>query len=227
MWQLLTFLSIELGGPKGIEIKEKKIDPRTKAIIDRVLIPYPIASASYAFFKAMTVQNVSTVAKYIGLTSGGKDMNTSSPDPEIEKTLKKLQAKQTAGGSTASTKASSTPTQTSETPVPKTPAEREKITPSSTSDRPLPKAMPDYLMLAGSGPWAAFKQAYSQTWKPLKYSPPRGSLAVHGMVSLESPKGRVYIDVFAWYHPKTEEFHWPSLVMNLKSITPHNQKPRR
>lgn len=173
----------------------------------------------------MTIQNVSSVAKYIGLSSSGKDINTSNPDPEIEKTLKKLQAKQTAGGNTASTKAASlNPTQATATPAPKSPENRDKLTPSNQQPA---KPIPDFLLTASSGPWAAFKQAYSQTWKPLKYAPPRGSLAVHGMVALVSPKGTVYIDVFAWYHPKTDEFHTDSIVMNLKSITPFDQKPRR
>lgn len=201
--------------------------------MDRVLMPYPIANATYAFVKATTIQNVSSVAKYMGLSSGGKDINTSNPDPEIEKTLKKLQPRQTAGGNTASAKAASTtstPTQTtSETPPPKSSENREKIAPSTnvSNQTPSTKIFSDFLALAGPGPWAAFKTAYLQTWKPLKYTPPRGSLAVHGMVALESPKGRVYIDVFAWYHPKTDQFHADSLVMQLKSITPFNQKPRR
>ncbi|CAN8101526.1 unnamed protein product [Discula destructiva] len=236
---------LELGADGGIEIKTKKIDPRTKALIDRVLMPYPIASATYAFFKAMTVQNVSSVAKYFGLSPAGREINTSNPDPEIEKTLKKLQARQTAGGNTASgsptsTSGRSTPSPASEPATSDTPEApppkntnpnftgRSDASQPNAAERPLARSIPYYSTLAGSsGPWAAFKETYKRTWKPLKSLPPRGSLAVHGLVALESPKGRVYIDVFAWYHPKTDQFHSESLTMNLRSITPFNQKPRR
>lgn len=217
-------------------------------MIDKIIAPYPIAAASLAFFKAMTVQSASTVAKYFGISSG--DINTSNPDPEIEKTIKKLQAKQTAGGNTASgspnqasssTTASTTSaapesgaTQTPGTPSPKataraqTPDYRRTAASSDAADRPLAKNIPYYPITEGSGAaWSAFKETYRRKWRPLRVLPPRGSLAIHGIVALESPKGRLYIDVFAWYHPKTRTFHNDSMTMNLRGITPFNQRPRR
>lgn len=222
-----------MGGENGLEIKTKKVDPRIKVMIDRVLMPYPLASASYAFFKAMVQQNVSTVAKYLGYPSGGKDINTSNPNPEdIEKTLKKFRARQTAGGNTATNTSSdntsrpSTASESGDTPAPK--AGTNKYANYNAKDRPIAKEnIPYHATLAASGPWAAFKETYKRTWKPLRSLPPRGSLAVHGMVRLDSPKGQVFIDVFAWYHPKTDDFHDNSLTMNLRAITPFNQKPRR
>lgn len=204
-------------------------------------MPYPIASASLAFFKAMAVQNVSTVAKYFGLS---QEISTSNPDPEIQKAIKKLQARQTAGGDTSSASSStgasessssgpeSTEPRTAKSPAPKPSTatsqgsqNRQGI--ANTSHRPVGENIPYFVTLAGSGPWEAFKATYKRQWKPLRCLPPRGSLAVHGLVALESPKGRVYIDVFAWYHPKTDQFHMDSLLMNLRSITPFNQSPKR
>lgn len=218
-----------MGGENGLEIKTKEIDPRTKALIDRVLVPYPIASASYAFFKALVQQNASTVAKYFGYSQGGKDINTDNPDPDIEKTLKKLQARQTAGGNTASnnsTSSASAASDSGETPSPKTTT--SNYSNHTSEDRPIAKEdIPYHATLASSGPWAAFKETYKRTWKPLRCFPPRGSLAVHGMVRLDSPEGQVFIDVFAWYHPKTDQFHNESLTMSLRAITPRHQKPGR
>lgn len=208
-------------------------------------MPYPILSASYAFFKAMFHQNVSTVAQYFGYSTKGKNINTGSPDPEIERTIKKLQARQTAGGNTATstpnndTSTSPVASDSAGAPSPKADgkqfhAQERPMAKNDSSDRSMTKEnIPYHATLAqsssssGPGPWAAFKETYTRMWKPLRYFPPRGSLAVHGLVRLDSPKGQVFIDVWGWYHPKTDEFHQDSLTMRLRGITPYNQKPRR
>ncbi|KAF3764313.1 hypothetical protein M406DRAFT_330657 [Cryphonectria parasitica EP155] len=221
---------------EGLVVKTQTMDARTKALLDRVLMPYPVASASYAFAKAMVKQNVSKVAKYFGYQSGGNDINTSGPHPDIAKTLTKLGARQTADGSTAASSSSAASSATSasssesETSQSSNPTAVGKSESSKEAGRSLTKEnIPYYSELVGkgSGPWMAFIATYKQAWKPLRYYPPRGSVAVHGMVALDSPKGRVFIDVFAWYHPKTDSFHQDSVTMNLRSISPYNQRPRR
>lgn len=221
-----------MAGDHGLfAIKEKKVDSKSKAVIDRVLIPYPIMSASYAFIKAMTIQQVSTVASFIGLSAGAKSINTSNPEPEIEKTVKRLAARQTAGNSPPpSTTSDSTAGKPPETPPAKTAAGLNMHgvgAHPNAEDRPMAKHVPELLTMAGPGPWDEFKNTYKRKWRPVKCQPPRGSLAVHGIVSLDSPKGRVFIDVFAWYHPKLDTFHSESMTINLRSITPYNQKPLR
>lgn len=228
-------------GEEGLVVKTQKFDARTKALLDRILVPYPVASASYEFAKAMAKQNASKVAQYFGYSPGGKEINTSSPNPDIEKTIKKLEARQTAYGGTASSASSSTVASTTSAAEPTSGARTSSQQAAKTgatsdpdgkkdSDKPMVKdVIPYYTTLVdkGSGPWAAFREKYKRTWKPLRYYPPRGSLAVHGMVALDSPKGRVFIDVFAWYHPKEDKFHQDSLTMSLRSVSPHNQRPRR
>lgn len=218
---------------EGLVIKPKKVDSRTKALIDRILMPYPVAAASYAFAKAMVKQNVTKVANYFGYQQNGKDINTTGLNPELAKTFSQLSARQAADGSRAAgSSAAATSSRSASEPD-------TSLTPKSTADgkseppkdgRPLAKEnIPYYSELVGkaSGPWAAFRERYRRAWKPLRYYPPRGSLAVHGMVALDSPRGRIFIDVFAWYHPKTDQFHQDSLTMNLRSISPYNQHPRR
>lgn len=197
-----------------------------------------MATASYAFVKTFFKQSTSDVAKFFGYSSEGTEISTSSPDPEIAKTLKRLEARQTATGGAAAASSSAAPSTASRT---EPGASSQKSDPQasetrkSTIDREddrmalIKDAIPNYsdLVEKGKGPWAAFASQYKRMWKPLKYYPPRGCLAVHGMVSLDSPKGRVFIDVFAWYHPKTKEFHQDSVHMSLKAISPFNQKPRR
>lgn len=203
-------------------------------------MPYPILSASCAFFKAMFHENVSTVAQYFGYSTRGKNINTGNPDPEIEKTIKKLQARQTADGNTATgstnNDSSTSPavSDSGQTPSRKGDLAQERLTAKDNSpERPSMRKgdIAYHTSLAEnsstSGPWAAFKETYTRMWKPPRYYPPRGSLAVHGMVRLDSPKGQVFIDVWGWYHPKTDEFHEESLEMRLRGIMPYNQRPRR
>ncbi|KAK7733971.1 hypothetical protein SLS53_007965 [Cytospora paraplurivora] len=230
-----------------IAITTRKFDPRTKAVLDRILKPYPMASATYAFVKTFFKQSTSDVAKFFGYSSEGSMISTTDLDPEITKTLKRLEARQIATGGDAaspSSAAASTSSRTdhgvsSEQNADDRQSESRKseaVTkgaerPSGEDDRMaiIKDAIPNYsdLVEKGKGPWAAFASQYKRLWKPLKHYPPRGCLAVHGMVSLDSPKGRIFIDVFAWYHPKTKEFHQDSVHMSLKAISPYNQKPRR
>lgn len=227
-------------GEDGPVIKSKKIDARTKALLDRVIAPYPVASASYAFIKAMAKQNASEVAQYLGYSAGGKEINTSSPNTDIEKTIKKLEARQTAhGGTASSTSSSAVATSSSAAEPPSGSRTSQQTAKTGTTSAPggskdsdksrVKDAIPYHTTWVNeaSGPWAAFEETYKRTWKPLRYYPPRGSLAVHGMVALDSPKGRVFIDVFAWYHPKEDKFHEDSLTMSLRSVSPVSQRPRR
>lgn len=193
----------------------------------------------------MFQQNVSTVAQYFGYSTRGKHMHAGNSDSELEKTIKKLQARQTAGGNsttnTSNNDASTSPatSESGEAPSPRADGKHihtqdRPTAKDSSQNRPMSKEnIPYHAALAESnsssspGPWAAFKETYTRLWKPLRYLPPRGSLAVHGMVRLDSPKGQVFIDVWAWYHPKTDKFHEDSMTMRLRGITPYNQKPRR
>ncbi|PSR83400.1 hypothetical protein BD289DRAFT_282230 [Coniella lustricola] len=223
---------------EGLFLKEQNVDPRTQALIDRVLKPYPVANASYAFAKAMVKHNVNKVANFFGYQPGGNEINTSGLNPEVAKTLSKFASRQTADGNAAtgsSTSASepSAPSTDSEQPTAAKPEGLAKPDgvkgPGGPSGSLTKDNIPYYQSLVGkgSGPWMAFTDGYKRAWRPLKCHPPRGSIAVHGLIALESPKGRVYIDVFAWYHPKTDQFHQDSITMQLRSIAPHTQTPRR
>lgn len=232
---------------EAISIKTQKVDTRTKTLIDRVLKPYPLATSSYAFIKAFFKQSTSDVVKLFGY-SENNDISTSNPDPDIAKTLKQLEARQITDGGAATNSPSSAASTTSKTdpeasPSPKSdlPGSASSQTPATAKDldqssqeeqgkKPLLKeSIPGYTELANKsqGPWAAFSQQWRRTWRPLKYFPPRGCVAIHGMIALESPKGRIYIDVSAWYNPIKREFHQESMQLGLKAISPTHQTPRR
>lgn len=214
-------------------------------MIDRVLKPYPLATSSYAFAKAFFKQSTSDVVKLFGY-SENNDISTSNPDPDIAKTLKQLEARQITDGGAATNSASAAASTTSKA-VPEASSQKSTL-PDSTSaqtaatakepdqsgqdqgKKPLVKeSIPGYAELANKsqGPWAAFAQQWRRSWRPLRYYPPRGCVAIHGMVALESPKGRIYIDVSAWYNPIKKEFHQESMQLGLKAISPTHQSPRR
>lgn len=193
-----------------------------------------MVSGSYAFAKAMFKQNVDAVTKYLGYTPVNKEFTTATIDPELAKALKKLEARQAAHGGPGSSPSpdSRSPSSASESDSSSHSGDMRANTVGTGRDPSQPgskNVIPLYsaLLGEGSGPWQAFKESFYRAWKPLHCYPPRGSLAVHGIVTLDGPKGRLYIDVWAWYHPKTSEFHKDSLVMRLRSISPRRQLPLR
>ncbi|KKY39772.1 hypothetical protein UCDDA912_g00197 [Diaporthe ampelina] len=230
----------------AISIKTQKVDTRTKTLVDRVMKPYPLATSSYAFIKAFFKQSTSDVVKLFGY-SENNDISTSNPDPDIAKTLKQLEARQITEGGAATNSSSAATSATSKTDPEASTSHQSTLpdttpaqTPTTAKDpdqssqeqgkKPLVKeSIPGYTELANKSqePWAAFSQQWRRSWRPLKYFPPRGCVAIHGMVALESPKGRIYIDVSAWYNPIKKEFHQESMQLGLKAISPTHQSPRR
>lgn len=197
-------------------------------------MPYPLISGAYAFAKAVVKQHVDAVTNYLGYTPVNKPFTTATIDPELAKALKKIEARQAAHGGPGSSpgsesrSSSSLPTSNSQAPSGEvrantTGSSREHGKPLSKDQIPFDSA----LIGQGSGPWQAFKENFVRTWRPLRCYPPRGSLAVHGVVALDTKKGRMYIDVWAWYHPKAGEFHRDSMVLRLRSFSPFRQTPLR
>lgn len=70
-------------------------------------------------------------------------------------------------------------------------------------------------------------RAYTQEWRPLYTDPPRGSLAVTGIVQLETPKVFILLDVVAWYHPQSKTLDQGSMLVRLRRIKEKQQAPLR
>lgn len=219
---------------EGIELKTRTLDARTKAFIDRIIMPYPMISGAYAFAMAVIKQNVDAVTNYLGYTPVNKPFTKATIDPELAKALKQVEARQAAHGgpgSSPSPESRSSPSpSTSDSPTHSGDMRANTADSSRDQGKPVNKdEIPLYstLLGKGSGPWQAFKENFARTWKPLHCYPPRGSLAVHGVVALDTTKGRIFIDVWAWYHPKACEFHRDSMVMRVRSFRPYQQVPLR
>lgn len=197
-------------------------------------MPSPMIHASYAFAQALVKQNVDAVTKFFGYTPEHKQITAARIDPDMSKLVKSADSHRTAH---AGSDSSSSPERRSEPPTsdsdtsPHSSAMKANTAGSSRDpSKPVDKnVIPFYSTIHNetSGPWQAFRQTFAKTYKPLECYPPRGSLGLHGMISLDGPRGRVYIDVSAFYHPQTSEFHKESLVMRIRTITPSTQRPLR
>jgi hypothetical protein len=76
-------------------------------------------------------------------------------------------------------------------------------------------------------PWDEFKKRFAQTWKPIVHWPPRGCVAVSGLVELEGQRGLIVIDVMAFYDPKTKKYDRKSMIMKVRRMQAKQQHPRR
>lgn len=221
----------------SIELKTRPLDARTKALIDRMLVPYPMMSGAAAFAKAFFQEHVNAISNYFGYnTSGNK------PSITIETQLK---AKKMMDAHRAALNASrpspSSESRPSESPSPsaseldRPPPRSGHATPNTAASgreasKPSDKDAGSFsspLPATIAGPWQAFKDNFLRAWQPLRFHPPRGCILVQGIVCLDTPKGRAHIDVKAWYHPKARKFHYPSMFLHMRAFTPLEQSPLR
>jgi hypothetical protein len=71
----------------------------------------------------------------------------------------------------------------------------------------------------------AFKQKFSQTWRPAPCYPPRGSIIVSGLIELDSPKAWLVMDVKAAWDPKTKEYDARSMQVVMRRFQMKKQAP--
>lgn len=71
----------------------------------------------------------------------------------------------------------------------------------------------------------AFKQKFTQTWRPAPNYPPRGSVLVSGLVELDSPNAWLVFDVKAAWDPKTKTYDATSMQLKLKRMQLKKQGP--
>lgn len=74
-------------------------------------------------------------------------------------------------------------------------------------------------------PMMAFRAKLSQTWKPVKNYPPRGSILVSGFVEVDAPKAWLVFDVKAAWDPKEKDFDARSMHVKLRRFQLKKQGP--
>lgn len=64
----------------------------------------------------------------------------------------------------------------------------------------------------------AFWEQYKRGYSPVKAYPPRGCVAVTGMVVVDTPKAWLHIDVIGYWDPKEGAYDRDSMLMGLRQV---------
>ncbi|KAK5651636.1 hypothetical protein OQA88_11811 [Cercophora sp. LCS_1] len=208
----------------------KKVDTQTARLMERVFWPQPVAMTFWALGVAEVKSRTVQIARYLGFEvgAGGAQPNPGSPVPPLP-TTHNTQIQKAVD--TLRQQATKRPDQVSD---PSNMAMAPKP-PSATSNAPAEGQEPAKRFWAvdkvragmSESPWESFKKTLGKTWTPIKSVPPRGSIAVSGLVEIESSKAWVVIDVFAWYDPKAKAFDMNSTMMRLRRVQFKLQAPMR
>lgn len=65
---------------------------------------------------------------------------------------------------------------------------------------------------------AAFWDKFARGYPRKRAYPPRGSVAVTGMVIVDTPKAWLHVDVVAYWDPKTSKYDVSSMQMGLRNV---------
>lgn len=203
----------------GIFWASEPVDSLTVMRSRKILWPTAMAQASWAFTSTMMLQHWNQVKTFLGFEAP----QASSPFPPSAALGKSSMSssRQTADGA---------PTIDAVNAVTKTADQNETedaVSGGRTSFLKDFASSADGMRQMAVGPWMEFQRKLSQSWKPTKDLPPRGSIKVSGMVELETPRAFVVVDVFGFWDPETRKFPFPSLFMKVRRVQMKVQKPAR
>lgn len=210
----------------------KKIDPYTARLMERVFYPQPIALSVWtigvAVFKAKALQ----LAKYLGYEAGNgvAQPSPNSPVPPLPTTHNtQIQKAVDSLRQQATRRPDQVNDPTNMAMAPKPPGATNGNG-STTEDQESARqfwAVRKVRESMSEDPWEMVKKQVGKTWQPIKALPPRGSIAVTGLVEIDAAKAWVVIDVFGWYDPKVKAFDMNSTIMRLRRVQFKQQAPLR
>ena len=229
----------------SIKWTSKPVDSAAAKMLGRVLWPRPVAVSFWSLSAALTRQKIAEVARYLGLEvddgpgaqpgslgPGSPHPLPTSHGPRMQKALEQMRQQATKRPGEVDDPRSMTPAPLDAPASSRNKASTAagKVNAEGEDGRPSIKrlASVDTLRSAvGLSPWQIFIKKYAQTWKPIRADPPRGSIAISGLVELETPKAWIVIDVLGWYHPEKRTFDEPSLWMPVRRFQYKQQSPLR
>ncbi|KAI2469555.1 hypothetical protein F4781DRAFT_431261 [Annulohypoxylon bovei var. microspora] len=248
-----TFVQLGISIGDEVAIEEEAIDTTTAIWIQRALWPSTVTLSLWSFSGALLKQNALNVAKIFGYNPN-PDPNpsfqqtfenvqrriknaTAEPGSKTPSSLPPTKA-QAAGGSSrdpTSTveggSAGSSPTPEPSAASPGSGVSRSiPIIPAAEPDKP--RSVKDIYGIEHTqehmrGPWMAFKQTFSRTWRPIQGLPPQGSIFVNGLVEIVTPRAFITIDASAFWDPKTKTFDTKTASFRLRTIRMKTQSPAR
>ncbi|KAL2270732.1 hypothetical protein VTJ83DRAFT_103 [Remersonia thermophila] len=234
----------------GLLIKADSLEWTTMPIdhslvlrLERVLWPQPLAMGVWAMGAEAFKEASRHVAKYFSFASD--DMNNpparpgSTPElfgarssPEVQKALERLRQQATrrpeqVNDPRSMASSSSTRTASSEPSTPRDAGgsiadpNRKK----QQDDKPWIESVG--LSVANSQAWRRFRETFAQSRRAKLLNPPRGSVAVQGLVELETSRAYLVVEAMTWYDPKTRSLVPESTRMSLKGKKFKVQSPVR
>ncbi|KAK1752785.1 hypothetical protein QBC47DRAFT_328192 [Echria macrotheca] len=221
--------------PEAIEWTNRPIESKSVRLLERILWPRPATISVWALGMAVARQKMSDVAKYFGFevkdAPSGPGLNRSAlPEARysmMRKAIQQMKEQATRRpdevsdpGSMALDTPSGQKPSGSAGKVPRG-AEEEQST-SQTVSRS--SQVPPTTRLT---PWQVFAKKYAENWKPIWPNPPRGCIAVSGLIELEGERGWLTLDVFGWYNPKTEALDVGTMWIRVRRVQSRSQTPLR
>ncbi|KAK3693413.1 hypothetical protein B0T22DRAFT_525771 [Podospora appendiculata] len=237
--------------PDIIAYASRPVDSATAQMTERALWPKPVALATWALTTTLVKESASDVARFFGLDINLSTQTPSSPTPssspgplptsstgqsaEIQKALQRIrqqatkrpeEVKDPSALASAAQESPSDASSPSAAAAPSSPGPGDK----KAGQQPRNESLIDeskVRSLLGSAALTAFYKKLAENWKPIREDPPRGCIAVSGLVELETSKSWVVLDVFGWYNPKTKSVDKKSMWVALRRLQHKRQAPIR
>ncbi|KAK3335216.1 hypothetical protein B0T19DRAFT_2713 [Cercophora scortea] len=241
--------------PDIIAYASRPVDSATAQMTERALWPKPVALATWALTTTLVKETASDVARFFGVdinlspptpsipppssSPGPLPTSTNGQSAEIQKALQRIRQQATKrpeevkDPSALASAAQETPSDAPSSSAAGTPSNLGPVKPPSdkkAGQQPRNEGFIDeskLRSLLGSAALTAFYKKLAETWKPIREDPPRGCIAVSGLVELETSKSWVVLDVFGWYNPKTKSVDKKSMWVALRRLQHKRQAPIR
>ncbi|KAK3328789.1 hypothetical protein B0H66DRAFT_596404 [Apodospora peruviana] len=225
----------------GIEISDEAIslvvkprDTNSARSEERVLWPKPLALAMWAYVTTAVQGHTRTVASKLGielwgsdgpLTKGNTTTMAATQANDVQKSIQALRQQATKRPGDVKDPASMVPPggpPALKTPLPAASNETQGGSSDSSPEKKGVQWPEKY-----SPMFMAFLRRYQQVYGTMRNYPPRGSIAVSGLVEVDLERAWVVVDVLAWFDPKTEAYDEASMVMRIRRIQAKQQYPYR
>jgi hypothetical protein len=180
---LICKYSIEISD-EYIRFTTQPVDSLTVFRIRQALWPSALVKSFWSFTKVMVVDDIKRIAGMLGIRN-------TKPPPSLEQILARHQ--QLMKGTQAAPPKEGPAESLAQPSVGAiTGPEKSTLTGKKPDEVEVSPAMQFYAHFFRG--IMAFKQKFSQTWKPAPNYPPRGSILVSGLVEVDSPKAWLVFD---------------------------------
>ncbi|KAK3904284.1 hypothetical protein C8A05DRAFT_13845 [Staphylotrichum tortipilum] len=220
-----------------IALARMPCDPLLAQRLHRIMWPKPLAMGLWSFGTATVKQTSRDVAAYFGFSTDepnstqGRSPTPAPQKPGVQRAIEQIGHEATrrpeeVHNSGAMSSSAATPPATASAAqgnkaiglLGKTGLNQSSSKEASGQEKP--RAEDSLIPVASSTTqsWKDFKEAYQRERRFFRPDPVRGSLLVSGTVELLAPRVIVYVDVRAWYDPKTRTYDTQNMNLDVRRI---------